>query len=112
MGDLIIKPTLHEIAAMPYPSSVRAMRKHYEPHWGKPVPEGGEKRLFEVTVEWSARGHETYEVEAFTEDEAEDLAEIEFDKDCGGTIPWDAEWEDATVKPRTPAIPNQETDHG
>lgn len=75
------KPTIQEIAAMPFPASVEAMRKHYNPHWGKDVPEDGEKRTFDVRVEWSVNGSESYTVEAFSEDEAEDLALEEFDSD-------------------------------
>lgn len=71
------KPTLHEIAAMPFPASVTAMRKHYQKDWGKPLPEGlTEKRKFrvEVNFEVSYTDSDTVEVEAWTEEEAEDLA--------------------------------------
>lgn len=30
------KPSLAEIAAMPFPASLNAMRQHYNPDWGKP----------------------------------------------------------------------------
>jgi hypothetical protein len=72
------KPSLQDIAAMPYPASLKAMREHYQPDWGKPLPEGAtEKRNFEVTVRWEARvrGSDTVEVEAWSEAEAQVLAE-------------------------------------
>jgi hypothetical protein len=72
-----IKPTLHEIAAMPFPKSVEAMRKHYVRDWGKPIPEGvTKKRKFRVDVEYevSYSDTQTVEVEAWTANEAEDLA--------------------------------------
>jgi hypothetical protein len=90
------KPSIHEIAAMPFPASVNAMREHYNPNWGKDVPEDGQKRTYRVTVEWEARGSETYEVEAFSEDEAEDLAEAEFNAD--GSVPFDAEFDGCHVE--------------
>ena len=65
-------PSLHEIAAMPFPASLNAMRKHYNPDWGKPVPEGAEFREFEVRVEYeyTVRETETVKVEAFSQEEA------------------------------------------
>ena len=95
MSAVAEKPSLHEIAAMPFPASQEAMRKHYNPHWGKDVPDDGEKRRYKVKVRWIAEGSETYEVEAFSEDEAEELAGEEFDSD--GCIPDDAEWDDCTI---------------
>lgn len=71
------KPTLHEIAAMPFPASAEAMRKHYVHDWGKPVPEGvTRKREFAVEVEFTVTSveRETVTVEAFSESEAEELA--------------------------------------
>jgi hypothetical protein len=76
------KPTLHEIAAMPYSETIKAMRKHYVKDWGKPVPDGAtEKQKFEVRVSYEARivGSDIVEVEAWSEDEALELAE---DKVC------------------------------
>lgn len=71
------KPTLHEIAAMPFPKSVEAMRAHYVKDWAKPIPEGiSEKRKFRVKVEYevSYSDSETVEVEAWTTEDAEELA--------------------------------------
>lgn len=75
------KPSLHDIAAMPYPASVNAMRKHYNPEWGRPVPEGGERRTFEVELDIEYTGSDTHwiKVEAFTEEEAEELAQQELE---------------------------------
>ena len=97
------KPSLHEIAAMPFPASQAAMRKHYNPHWGKEIPEGAEKRKFTVSVDWTASGTEYYTVEAFTEDEAEDEAAEKFEADIGGVVPDGAEWDDCTVSEKRKA---------
>ena len=72
-------PTLHEIAAMPFPASLNAMREHYNKDWGRPVPEDsdGELRTYLVSVSYSIRDLITVEVEAYSEDEARDLAEDE-----------------------------------
>jgi hypothetical protein len=70
------KPSLHDIAAMPYPASLEAMRKHYNPDWGKPVPDGETLRTFKVRIEYSYRcdGDGVATVNAFTEEEAIDAA--------------------------------------
>lgn len=70
------RPTLHEIAAMPFPASVEAMREHYNPHWGKDTGDN-ELRTYRVKVIYETRSDEiqVVEVEAFTEEEALDLAE-------------------------------------
>lgn len=94
------KPTLHEIAAMPFPASQNAMRENYNPHWGKPVPEGaGELKAYRVAVEYSYTAYETtfYDVEAYDESEAEDLAADVFDNDS--SIEDGAEFEGAQAKP-------------
>lgn len=77
------KPTRHEIAAMPFPASVTAMRKHYVKDWAIPTPEGVDgKRKFAVKFQYSISNTETetVEVEAWTEEEAEELG---VEKVCG-----------------------------
>lgn len=76
------KPSLHEIAAMPFPASQEAMRKFYNPHWGKPVSDDGEKRSFKVRVDYEVRSEESkiVNVEACSEEEAIELAEAEVEK--------------------------------
>ncbi|MFO6447837.1 hypothetical protein ACLBKU_11885 [Erythrobacter sp. NE805] len=74
------KPSLHEIAAMPFPASIGAMRKHYVHDWAKPLPEGAtEKARYEVTLDLTvtSREVEIIEVEAWSEDEALEAAEAE-----------------------------------
>lgn len=74
------KPTLHEIAAMPYPASEIAMRKHYVHDWHVPVPEGMDaKATFIVALEYevSERHTTTLEIQAWSESEAKDLARDE-----------------------------------
>lgn len=83
MSLIEAKPTLHDIAAMPFPASRDAMRKHYNPKWGRDTGDG-ELRTFKVKVRYSYRVHEieTVEVEACDEEEAERLAEDEIEKVC------------------------------
>jgi len=76
------RPTLHEIAAMPYPASVEAMRKHYNPHWGEPLPDGGgDRKKYVVTIDYSYRTEETthYDIIASSKAEAKALARERFD---------------------------------
>jgi hypothetical protein len=106
------KPSLHEIAAMPFPESLKAMRKHYVKDWGTPIPEGATaKQKFEVRVDYEARisGSETIEVEAWSEDEALKMAEEkvckEIEDDCFAFD--DVEFDEVSSKivvPRKPKI--------
>ena len=88
-------PTLHEIAAMPFPASERALQTYYgvEP-WRE--RSAGPRKTFEVIVSysWSERSTATYEVEADTRDEAE--AEKLFDRD-GSLEGEDCEIDDMSV---------------
>lgn len=78
------KPTLHEIAAMPFPASMLAMRKHYNPDWHTDPPEGdrGIDRKWKVwiTFEQRSQDEELIEVEAGSQDEAEELAMAKFEQ--------------------------------
>jgi len=68
-----MKPTLQEIADMPFPRSINAVRKHYDRHYGVEAPEGEDgKQLFSVEVEWSVLSDDsgTYDVWADNEEEA------------------------------------------
>lgn len=67
-----VKPTLHEIAAMPFPASQEAMRKHYNPDWHKDLPDG--RRVFSVSVDWSVSGSFVELIEAEDEAEAREIA--------------------------------------
>lgn len=80
-------PTLHEIAAMPFPASVTAMRKHHDPSWGVPEPDEGDLRKFRVRVDWTVTetGSDTVYVRAGDIAEAKELAADEVaDMHCGG----------------------------
>ncbi len=84
MGETVnAKPTLQEIAGMPFPASVEAMRKHYNPAWGKPVDGDGTARLYRVklsgTVTTVELFNETVQVTAFSAEEAIKLAGDEID---------------------------------
>jgi hypothetical protein len=76
------KPTLHEIAAMPFPASEQALQKYYgvEP-WSDRA--GADRKPFQVkiTYSWSESETLTYDVVAADRQEAERLAEDLFDKD-------------------------------
>ena len=94
------KPTLHEIAAMPWPASRNAMRKHYVHDWGVPIPDGVDrKKSFKVEVSFTVteKRDEIVEVEAFSEEEAKELAQDKCAADHSGA--WDIEFEDTRVKP-------------
>ena len=67
------KPSLHEIAAMPFPASVLAMQKHYDPTWGKEPPPPSGKRKFFVKADWTISGRFRDEVEAENREEAEEI---------------------------------------
>lgn len=92
MSGAPAKPSLHDIAAMPYPASVHAMRSHYNPLWGK--GKDGELTTWKVDLDYSYRVSETFscEVEAVDEDEAIELAHDRFDNDCS-----DADEEDCEI---------------
>lgn len=99
------KPTLQEIAAMPYPASLNATRKWYEPEWGMPAPdEEGTTRKYRVRVDYTVTrdGSETFEVEAVSIAAAKKAAE-EIVKDCTGG---DVEIDYTTIVPDG-ALPEQ-----
>jgi hypothetical protein len=78
-------PTLQEIAAMPLPASRAAVRRYYDPLWGKiPDPDGPE-RPFKVEIEWEKKEEGTFAttITAGSQGEAEMLAEEEFRRRCG-----------------------------
>lgn len=94
------KPTLHEIAAMPWPASRNAMRKHYVHDWGVPIPDGVDrKKSFKVEVSYTVteKHEETIEVEAFSEDEAKELAQDKVADEQRGA--WDIEFDEPRVMP-------------
>lgn len=84
------KPSLHEIAAMPFPASEQALLKWYGVKPRREQPEG-ELKTFKVRYEYSERidGTATYTVEAVDEEHAELLANEMFDKDI--RVPDDVE---------------------
>jgi hypothetical protein len=73
------KPSLHEIAAMPYPASEQAVREYYDPHWQR--YSNGETRKFSVEVDYRYSGRDTWtcEVDAADEAEAKKMALDKFD---------------------------------
>lgn len=66
------KPTLHEIAAMPFPASALAVRQHYDPKWHTDVSD--EPRKFRCRGEWTISGRLDAVIEAESKDEAKELA--------------------------------------
>lgn len=90
-----MKPSLQEIANMPREAGLDALRKHYDPKWGLPLPEDhGELREFKVSIDYTLRDCEYYTVEACSAEEAEDKATAEFERAHG----LDAEIEDVTAE--------------
>lgn len=76
-------PSLHEIAEMPFPASMLAMRKHYNADWHKPEHDPSTLKPFKVRVSYSVRvtDSRSYAVEAADEEHARKLAEDLFDDD-------------------------------
>lgn len=100
------KPTLQDIAAMPFPASLHAMREHYNPNWGMPLPEDdgdGDLRTYSVRIEYSFTEYDsrTYTVQARSKEGAEKLAEEMFDKDV--TVEENAELSDVDVSEESDA---------
>ncbi len=83
------KPSIQEIAEMPYPASMMAMREHYNPDWHKPEPDGETLMKYRVTMDFAVRDSRTYTVEALDEEHAEKLADDALNADK--SIPHDAE---------------------
>jgi hypothetical protein len=77
------KPTLHEIAAMPFPASERALQTYYgvEPYRERTTHERTSFRVT-VTYSWSESDTLTYEVQAADREDAERIAEDQFDNDA------------------------------
>ena len=73
--DLEAKPTLHEIAAMPFSRTADAIRKHYDPAWGKNGEDGEPIKAWRVRFEWTVSGDFDEVIEAATEEEALEEAE-------------------------------------
>lgn len=88
------KPSLAEIAAMPYPVSELTMRRFYDPLWGKDKGEGDTVK-WKVEISYSyvvkERSVVEYEVEACTAEDAKRLAEEMFDNDDNIEGGWDAD---------------------
>lgn len=76
------RPPLHDIAAMPFPASMVAMRKFYNKDWHKPESDGESPGKWKVTVRYTERTESDWdvEVEAASQAEAEEKAEVEFDR--------------------------------
>ena len=69
------KPTLHEIAAMPYSQTADAVRRHYDPDWGKVTEDGEPSRIWRVRFRWTISGTFDDEIEADSEQEAREIAQ-------------------------------------
>lgn len=84
---------------MPFPASQEAMRKHYNPMWGRGAD--GELIKFKVNLEYSYRVSESWscEVLAADEDEAVELAEDDFNAKCPGANAEHCEIGNSTAKP-------------
>lgn len=90
-----MKPSLQDIANMPREAGLAAIRKHYDPTWGEPLPEDhGELREFNVTISYRTVGQEYYTVMATSSADAEAKAEAKFDADYS-----DADIDDVIAEP-------------
>jgi hypothetical protein len=68
------KPSLHEIAALPYSKTAEAVRQHYDPDWGKVTDDGQPAKSWRVRFSWTISGKFDQEIDAETEDEAREIA--------------------------------------
>ena len=75
------RPTLQEIAAMPFPASQTAMRKHYDPSWGRVGEDGKPKWRVQVEYSYTETGSDTFEVEAFDKQEADNAARVQCEEE-------------------------------
>ena len=75
---------MHEIAAMPFSRTAEAVRKHYDPAWGKNDEDGEPVKAWRVRFDWTVSGSYDEVVEAATEDEAREIAEEEVRDDIWG----------------------------
>ena len=84
-NNLAAKPSLHDIAGMPFPASLAAMRKFYDPKWGYDTSEDP-PRKFKVSIEYSVTTYGDYNstVEAGDEEQARELAIDEARGEAGG----------------------------
>jgi len=73
-------PSLHDIANMPLSQTAVAMRKFYDPNWGKEVSEKGQYR---VCFNWSIEGSYDDTVEADSPKEAVEIAEEQARDEAG-----------------------------
>jgi hypothetical protein len=78
-------PTLPEIAAMPFPASVAALRRFYDPYWAKFDFEDGPREV-RVSVDYEITREDTFTivVKASSLEEAEQLARAEVRNSFGG----------------------------
>lgn len=93
-----VRPSIHDIAAMPYPQSLHAMRQYYDPQWGMDTGDGA-KKTFRCVVEYEIRDQTTVDVEAFTPEEAKDLAadKVAGDLEAEGHFPGAVDIGDVTA---------------
>lgn len=77
-------PTLPEIAAMPFPASVAALRKFYDPYWAKFDFEDGPREV-RVRIDYEVTREESFSIaiEAASIEEAEKLAKAELREQVG-----------------------------
>lgn len=77
------KPSLHEIAAMPFPASERALFQHYGVEPYRERRQAGDKQMYRVKVHysWIETDSVTYDILASDEEDAEALSQREFEND-------------------------------
>ncbi len=78
------RPTLQEVAAMPWPASVAALRKFYDPYWAKFDFEDGPREV-RVSIDSEVTRDETFSIaiEATSIEDAEKQAKAELREQVG-----------------------------
>lgn len=68
------KPTLQEIAAMPYPASLQACREYYDRHWALFDDRGEREIVVTIDFEVTSEDRRSYAILASSVEQAEDEA--------------------------------------
>lgn len=80
----MLTPTLPEIAAMPFPASIAALRKFYDPYWAKFDFQDGPREV-RVAIDYEVKREETFTIaiEATSIEAAEEIAKAELRDQLG-----------------------------
>lgn len=78
------KPTLQEIAAMPYPASLQACRRYYDRHWALFDDRGEREIVVTIDFEVTSEDRRSYTIVASSVEQAESEARELLGAEVGG----------------------------